>query len=461
MVWRVFYLQQCCPVSRTNGPIFGSNTEMRILGFDIKIRSNREIQLETELRNMQNLGPSGWGQTYDSLFLGSGIITRQKALSVPAVFAAVDTVARTLASLPFGPFYRTETGSEPATTHPLWYMETREPSEYTTAFNFRRDMFADVCFGNAFAKITFKGNGRAGKLERLVPEEVFVYQADNGNLYYIVNRKVGTKSVQEVLGQYEVLHLRGMSIDGWQGIDIANTFSSSFATSIDATRYGHNFFNNNAAVDGVIEYPGGLDPKQRQLMESKIKEKHAGVNNVGGIMLLDAGSKYNKIGTNPQEAMLNETRMFQAYESCRIFGVPAHMINVLDRSTFNNIEMMDNGFVKYCVVPLAEQFENENDIKLLTRSEKESGAVFHRFDVSGLMRGDMKSRGEYEDKMLKNMVYTINDVRRINNLNTVTWGDRPYAQAGVTPVNEDGTIDINTPAESGQNETDNEPQGEQ
>ena len=70
------------------------------------------------------------------------------------------------------------------------------------------------------------------------------------------------------------------------------------------------------------------------------------------------------------------------------------------------------------------------------------------------MRGDMKSRGEYEDKMLKNMVLTINDVREMNNLNEVPWGHTPYAQAGVTPVNEDGTIDLNTPADAANNNTD-------
>jgi hypothetical protein len=82
------------------------------------------------------------------------------------------------------------------------------------------------------------------------------------------------------------------------------------------------------------------------------------------------------------------------------------------------------------------------------------------------MRGDMKSRGEYEDKMLKNMVLTINDVRRMNNLNEVEWGNLPYAQAGVTNVNADGTINTQTPPTDGQqptggaNYTDDEPQPE-
>jgi HK97 family phage portal protein len=437
---------------------------MRFLGVEISFRTTREIALETELRNLQQQGPSGWGSVYDSVFNGGSIVTREKALSVPAVYSAVDVVSKTLASLPFEPFKRTAIGSEPAVGHPLYVMETLEPSPLVTAFNFRRDMFADACFGNALAKISFNGRGRAWKLERMPPAERMPYLSEGGELYWIwTHRTKNGSAVTEILFEHEVLHLRGMTLDGYEGIDIPKTVSASIGMSIDATRYGGNYFYNNAAVDAVVEFPNALDVKSRQIIEDKIKAKHAGINNVGGVMVLDAGAKYNKFGTNPQEAMLNETRTFQAYESCRIFGVPAHMINVLDRSTFNNIEVMDNSFVKYCLSPWAQNFEQECDVKLLTQDEKTSGSIFHRFDLSGLMRGDMKSRGEYFGQMLTSMVYTINDVRRLDNLNPVPWGDTPYAQAGITKVNEDGTIQApqgeETPAAENSNDNeDGEPQ---
>lgn len=432
---------------------------MNLFGLQINIRTKRERQLETELRNMQSAyGPSGWGQSWDNLFTGNGLVTRQKALSVPAVYAAVDIVSKTLASLPFGPYRKTASGSERAETHPLFLLETLEPSPYTTAFNFWRDLFADACFGKAVAKITFKGNGRAGQLERLDPDLTHPHFLDNGKMLWITQRNYGGRMQQEILMPYEVLHLRGISLDGYQGLDIPKQFSDSFGMSIDATKYGGSFFYNNAAIDGVVEFPGGLDPKSRQIIEDKIQRKHSGVQNAGGIMVLDAGAKYNKIGTSPQEAMLNETRMFQGYESCRIFGVPAHMINILDRSTFNNIEVMDNSFVRYCLTPWATQVEQECDVKLLTSDEKATRSVFHHLDLSGLMRGDMESRAKYEDTMLKNMVFTINDVRRMNNLNTVPWGDTPYAQAGITNVKKDGSIEVNQPqpdTAAGQTDTPN------
>ena len=435
---------------------------MGFLGLNISFRTNREIELEKELRNAQSqqVTEVGWGEAWNNIFGGSGIITRQKALTVPAVFAAVDVVSKTLASLPFSIFRRITDGSEEYFDHPLHRVLTREPYPYYTSFNFRRDIIADACFGNGYAKIHTKGNLRAKWLERILPENVTIYYAEDGELYYLVNSGWGKSRKTEVLFQREMMHIRGMSIEQWQGFNVANMFSSSLAMSIDATDYGSNFFHNNANVGGVVEYPGKLDANQREIIEGKINAKHAGKRNAGSTMVLDAGMKYQRSGTNPQEAMLNETRGFQAYESCRIFGVPAHMINVLDRSTFNNIEMMDNGFVKYCVVPWCEQFEQEVDCKLLTPSEKLANDVFTRYDVSGLLRGDMKSQAEYDDKLLKNMVLTINDVRRRQNLNAVPWGNKPYAQAGITQVSEDGKIVLNQPEgatmlDPGNNQQDN------
>jgi HK97 family phage portal protein len=416
---------------------------MRVFGFDIQLKSSREIALENEVRSLQNqqAAYAPWGAEYNAMFTGSGTVTRKKALTVPSIYAAVDVVSKTLASLPFEPFRRTPTGAEPATTHPLYVMETLEPSPLVTAFNFRRDMFADACFGNACAKITFKGNGRAASLERMPPDDYWIYPSENGKIYYVWHRRVGAYVQEEILFPYEVLHLRGMTLDGWDGgLDVASNFSASINMSIDATSYGGNFYHNNAAVGGVVEYPGGLTPLQRQQLEDKINAKHTGIRNVGSTMVLDAGMKFQPVKNNPQEAALNETRTFQAYESCRIFGVPAHMINVLDRSTFNNIEMMDNGFVKYCLAPWAQNFEQECDVKLLTNDEKQSGSIFHRFDLSGLLRGDMKSQGEFYEKMLKGFVMCPNDVRKILNMNDAPWGSTPFAPSGTTNVAEDGTI---------------------
>jgi hypothetical protein len=52
----------------------------------------------------------------------------------------------------------------------------------------------------------------------------------------------------------------------------------------------------------------------------------------------------------------------------------------------------------------------------------------------------MQSQGDFYEKMLKNLAFTVNDVRKVLNMNSVPWGDTPFAPSGMTNVSEDGTI---------------------
>jgi hypothetical protein len=56
-----------------------------------------------------------------------------------------------------------------------------------------------------------------------------------------------------------------------------------------------------------------------------------------------------------------------------------------------------------------------------------------KFNVSGFMRGDSESRANYYDKMLKNGVYSINEVRKMEEMNKI---DHESANGHYKQVNE-------------------------
>jgi HK97 family phage portal protein len=257
-----------------------------------------------------------------------------------------------------------------------------------------------------------------------------------------------------------MLHVRGVTLDGINGVDVVRTFRDSFGMGIAATEYGAAYYGNGAHTDKAVLFPGVLTPQNRAILEQKINEK-TGPRNAGKMLVLDGGMTIDELSSDPGKASLNDVRKFQADEYARIFGVPAHLIGQLDRATFNNIETMNTQFVTLCLNPWAEQVEQEFAVKLLTENEKTADRFFFRFNLDGLMRGDTAARATYVDTMLKNMVYTINDVRQLDNLNTVPWGDTPYAQAGITQLSEDGTLEIpepqtDTPADAADNSQSND-----
>lgn len=435
---------------------------MRIFGFEIGTRrlENRISELEAQIEQRSTLqNPAEWFSDIFASVGGAGVSVNEKsALGVPSFYNAVKNIAEPLAALPFDIYQRTPEGSVPAENHPVRYLIRTEPSKNITSYNFRRAMFARGIFGDAYAKIHRNGIGRPNRLQIMDGSVEVKYKDDgSGDWMYIWRRSVSGIFREEALFPDEVLHLKGLSLDGVKGLEIMSLHKSSLGVSIASNQYGEAFFGNNAGVDCWIEYPGTLSPADRTRLENKMESKYAGVKKTGKTAVLDAGMKMHKIGLTPGEAMLNETRNFQVNETSRISNVPAHLLHNNERSTFNNIEVMNTNYVMLALQPWAKQFEEECKIKLLTREEKESDRYFFRINLNGLMRGDMKSRADYYDRMLKNLTYTINDVRAFDDLNAVPWGYTPYAQAGMQKVNEDGTIpqpEPKTNQKEGQN-TDN------
>lgn len=402
---------------------------------NILFPENRAAQHETEQRSMDgsplyNDGWFGWG--LNGHYSNAGVVvSRETALSVPAIWAAVDTICKTLASLPFGIFQETENGSKPAKSHPVYHLVRLNPApdlSLYTSYSFKYALFLQACFGDAFVKIHRNGIGRPTNLELLEQEQVTVWQRDDGRLYYVVRRTVGNTYKEEILFPRDILHVKGLTVNGLQGKDVVTAQSDNIGTSIASERFGNAFFANGASPSGALVYPQAIDPKNREIAERKVSEKYGGTKNTGKIMVLDAGLKFEKFSSNPQEATLNETRNFQVNQSARIFGVPVPMLGQLDNATLNNMETLQTQFVNLTLRPYAVQVEQEFALKLLTETEWRSESYFFRFNFNGLLRGDTKSRSDYYKQALGGLSTGIgfmstNDVRLLEGLDKIDGGD--------------------------------------
>lgn len=395
-------------------------------------------QYDARSLNPATCSPSDlWGMPND--WSNGQYVTVAKALSVPAVWDAVRKVSETLASLPFDLFVKTADGSQPADGHPVRYMVRTEPSPYVTSYVFRRALFARACFEDAFAKIHRNGVGRPVRLE-IMNGRVSVVETENGDMGYVWHWSKGGKSGKEVLMPDSVLHIKGFSLDTFKGIDISSAHRDTLGFAVGANQYGNAFFTNNAAVDKVMTYPGNLTKEQRAQLAANIATV-SGSKKAGSTLVLDGGMDLKTIGLSPEEAMLNESRSFQVNEVARVFGVPVHLLQNMDRATFNNIEMMTTLFVTLCLRPWAVQAEQEMGIKLLTGDEKRSEKYFFRHNFEGLLRGDAQTRSAFYASAVLNGWMTRNEVREKENLNTLEGLDSPLVPVNMAIVGDDGKVE--------------------
>ena len=152
--------------------------------------------------------------------------------------------------------------------------------------------------------------------------------------------------------------------------------------------------------------------------------RYAGVQNAHIPAILTGGGDVKTLSLNPEDAQLIETRNFQAADIARFFGVPPHMIGLIDKSTSfgTGIEQQSIGFVKYTLARHLVKFEQEINRKCFRTARN-----FAEFQTSGLERGDYKARNEGYRIALgragEPAWMTINEVRKLENLPPIDGGD--------------------------------------
>lgn len=405
---------------------------MRLFGYNITIgrasKNQTESQKAPEQRrdaNLRDFVADGRFSIFSNISSSGIPVSIQRALSVPGVWSAVKTISETLATLPIDLYRKTPDGAKVADTHRLYDLIKYNPHPMYSAYEFRRTLVLHACFGDGFALIHRGVDGFPKMLEIMPIGSVDPYTSTEGKFYYIVRQN---GSAPRVVMPGDMIHLKGLSLDGLSGMPVIDVHRETLGMAIAANEYGATFFGNGAHLGGYIKFPGTLKAEQRENLLKKVIG--SGMSNVGKTMVLDAGMEYEKIGITPEEAALNEARNFQVSESARIFGIPAHLLQQLDRATFNNIETMNVQFVKLCLNPWAEQMEQELVRKLLIERERLGGRYFLRINLDGLLRGDTEARAQYYETMYRIRALSPNEIRQQENLNPYPGGDQYYTEPG-------------------------------
>jgi hypothetical protein len=139
------------------------------------------------------------------------------------------------------------------------------------------------------------------------------------------------------------------------------------------------------------------------------------------VAILEEGMQWKDVGMPLDDAQFLETRKFQIGEIARIFRVPPHMIQDLDRATFSNIEHQGIDFVTYSLTPWLVRIEQSITRDLVGPIER--NAIFAQFMIDGFLRGDIASRYAAYAVGRNWGWLSVNDIRKLENLNPIESGD--------------------------------------
>lgn len=410
-----------------------------------------ELTIYGRLRNflfraLSLTDPKAWDRSlwnlYGSQSLSGETVTEQTALTYSAFWCGVSLISGTVATLPLHLMQRKGDKKRIADDRKLYSVMHDQWNEYMTAEIGRQVMMNHVLtWGNGYAEKVRNGYGEVIELWPITPNRV-TPRMKEGELVYEIKMD---REAPIILPRDKVLHIPGLGFDGFIGYSVVAMARKSLGLSMALETFGSNFFGKGTNPSMVVSHPGQLkDPTN---LRKALQESYSGLGQSHRLMLLEEGMKVEKYGIPPDDCQFLESRAFQIPEVARWLNLPPHKLKDLSRSSFNNIEQEQISFVVDSILPWLIRLESNYNSQLLTTGDRGlygQGRLYFKHVVEGLLRGDSASRAAFYTAMLDRGVFSINEVRELEDKDPVEGGDVHLIQQNMTTLDNAGKLGTNT-----------------
>lgn len=348
-------------------------------------------------------------------------VNEKTALQISAVFSCIKILAESVACLPLHVYHTDGNGNKIlATKHPLYHLLHDAPNDEMTAYSFKETAMVHLLTqGNFYSEIEIGGKATINALYPLQPSRMTVKRDDKNKIRYSYRPTTGENEhlkepTEKVYRRGEILHIPALGFDGLVGYSPIAMARNAIGVAMACEEFGAKFFENGARPSGVLKVPHVLkDPKK---LSDSWKSAYGG-ENAGKVAVLEEGVEFQQLSVNQDDAQFLETRKFQIAEIARIFRVPLHMLNELDRATFSNITQQSLEFITYTLTPWLVRLEQGFNKALFFPGER--GKYFVKFSVEGFLRGDYETRMRGYQTALQSGIMSVNEVRGLEDLNAI------------------------------------------
>lgn len=343
-------------------------------------------------------------------------VTAASAMTLSAVWAAVNLLSSTIGSLPLVVNRKLSDGGrirDPS--HRLYEILHSNANADQTSLEWREMTQGHLSLrGNAYSEIISDSRGNVVELLPHHPEKLRPERMKTGALFYVPPEGLPISADR-------IIHLRGLATNGIMGLSPIAAARRSLGLAIAAEKFGGKFFANSARPSGVLKMPGTLNEDGQKRLKASWDSMHSGVENASKTAVLEQGLEYQAIGLSPDDAQFLGTIAAGVTNVARWFRLPPHMIADLERATFSNIEHQDINFVVHSIRPWLARWEQRLESDLLTKAERKTHEI--RFVVEGLLRGDSAARSAFYTALFNIGAVNRNQIRALEGMNPIDTDD--------------------------------------
>jgi HK97 family phage portal protein len=348
----------------------------------------------------------------------------------------VNLIAGAISTLPCAVSRETADGiPEDVPNHPLNRILQVSPNYDQTPIDFFDFMQTALELeGDAIALKIRGASGQIIGLDPLIPSNASRKRLANGKIEYRWTKDNRTF----VETDENVLHIRGPGGHPLGGLSTLSYARDTFGLARSAERVQSRMMRNGVRPTLALTFPTWLTKEQRE-QGPKLVEKFSGIENSGKPVILEGGTKVDKLTIDPVDAEILMTRGFTVEEVCRFFAVPPVMIGHTSKTTSwpAGVEQQFLLFLKLCLRRRIKRIEQAMEKQLLTPMEFARGLRI-RFNFEALLRADSAARASFYQIMRQIGGLTINEIRKLEGRPPVAGGDTVLVQMQDIPISQAG-----------------------
>lgn len=331
--------------------------------------------------------------------LDSQPVTREQALTLPAVSGAVDFISGMIASMPVKLYKYKDGQVESKDDDPRVQMLNGDTGDVLDAYQMKKAMVEDYLLGKGgYCYIRRNRNDITGLF---YVKDIYVSAIPNfkpiyKDFYIIVEGGTYQK--------YEFIKLLRNTKDGATGVGLTQEVGTALETAFNTLLYQLNLVKSGGNKKGFLKSQRKLGQDEINVLKNAWNNLYA--NNTENVVVLNNGLEFQEASNSSVEMQLNESKKTLQDEINSIF----HIYPDDFYRTF-----------KEGIYPIVRAFTTALNKDLLL--EKEKNKMFFEFDVKEILKANPKEQAEIYKLYKEIGMLTINELRRMDNRNKIEGMD--------------------------------------
>lgn len=329
--------------------------------------------------------------------LNREVITREKAMMIPAVSGAVDLISNAVASMPVKLFKVKDGKVEEVAKDSRVALLNGDTGDTLDAFQMKKAMVTDYLMGK----------GGYCYIRKSRNEVTGLFYVEDINITINKNFDPIKKDYKiDVIGAtyepYEFIKLLRNTKDGASGKGLTVEISKELETAFETLKYQLGMVKGGGNKRGFIKSQKKLAQEElNALRNAWAKMYSTDGTEKDKMIILNNGLEFQEASNTSVEMEMNDSKKTLSDEIRNIF----HISDDFDK-TF-----------KYAIYPIVKAFETALNRDLLLEKEKRNH--FFEFDVKEIIRANVKERYEAYKLAKDTGFMTLNEIRRAENLNYI------------------------------------------